>query len=113
MHELSIVMNIVEIVEENLQQSGAKAVTEIELEIGSLSGVVIEALEFALEEGIKNTILEHARKNIIKIPGRARCNKCSHEFDVDDLFTPCPECSSFDSTIMQGEELRIKSIVVE
>lgn len=113
MHELSIVMNIVEIVEDNLKQNNANKVTEIELEIGTLSGVVMEAMEFALEEGAKNTVIGKSKKKIISIPGKARCNNCTKEFDVDDLFTPCPECGSFDSTIIQGEELRVKSIVVE
>ena len=113
MHELSIVMSMVDIVEDELQKSGAGAVLEIELEIGTLSGVILEAMEFALDEGVKNTILGKTKKKIISIPGRAKCNQCSHEFDVEDLFTSCPECSSFDSTVIQGEELRIKSIVVE
>ena len=41
MHELSIAMNIVEIVEENAAAANCKAVSEIDLEIGSMSGVVI------------------------------------------------------------------------
>ena len=113
MHELSIVMSMVDIVEDELKKSDAARVLEIELEIGTLSGVIIEAMEFALEEGVKNTVLSDAEKKIIQIPGKARCNKCNNEFTTDDLFTPCPKCGSFDSTIIQGEELRIKSIVVE
>lgn len=113
MHELSIVMSMVDIIEDELRKSESKAVLEIELEIGTLSGVIIEAMEFALEEGAKNTIIGKSKKKIIEIRGRARCNNCSHEFNTDDLFTPCPECGSFDSKIIQGEELRVKSIVVE
>ena len=106
-------MSMVDIVEKELQKSEAKSVLEVELEIGTLSGVIIEAMEFALEEGVKNTVIGTSKKKIISIPGRAKCNDCSHEFDVDDLFTACPGCKSFDSELTQGEELRIKSIVVE
>lgn len=113
MHELSIVMSMVDLVEDELRKNDAAKVLEIELEIGELSGVIKEAMEFALEEGAKNTIIGKSTKKIINIPGRARCNSCSYEYDVDDLFTACPKCNSFDSTIIQGEELRIKSIVVE
>ena len=49
MHELSIAVNIVEIAEENARKEDAKLISEIELEIGSQSGVVLEALELALE----------------------------------------------------------------
>ncbi len=113
MHELSIVMSMVDIVEDELQKSDAKSVIEIELEIGTLSGVIIEAMEFAFDEGVKNTVLGNAKKKIISIPGKAKCNNCSLEFEIEDLFTSCPDCMSFESEVMQGEELRIKSIVVE
>jgi len=113
MHELSIVMSMVDIVEEELRKSESTTVLEIELEVGALSGVIKEAMDFALNEGARNTVIGKAKKKIISIPGKAKCNNCSHKFDIEDLFTPCPECSSSDSNILQGEELRIKSIVVD
>lgn len=113
MHELSIAMSIVEIAKENAQQANKKTITEIELEVGNLSGVVYEALEFAMEEAVKNTLLENASIKVIKIKGIARCSSCSHEFDVDDIFTPCPKCQSFQNEIIQGKELKVKSLIAE
>jgi hydrogenase nickel incorporation protein HypA/HybF len=113
MHELSIAMSIVEIAEENAQQSNVKSISEIQLEIGELSGVVHEALEFAMEEAVKNTILKNAKRIIISIPGKVKCLQCLHEFEVDDIFTPCPICSSFENDVIAGKELRVKSMVGE
>jgi len=113
MHELSIAMSIVEIAEENAQQSNVKSISEIQLEIGELSGVVHEALEFAMEEAVKNTILKNAKRIIISIPGKVKCLQCQHEFEVDDIFTPCPVCSSFENDVIAGKELRVKSMVGE
>jgi hydrogenase nickel incorporation protein HypA/HybF len=62
MHELSIAMSIVEIAEDNAAMAGVKSVSEIQIEVGNLSGVVDEALEFALEEAVKNTILRNAKR---------------------------------------------------
>lgn len=113
MHELSIAMSIVEIAEENAQQSNVKSISEIQLEIGELSGVVHEALEFAMEEAVKNTILKNSKRIIISIPGKVKCLQCMHEFEVDDIFTPCPVCSSFENDVIAGKELRVKSMVGE
>ena len=55
MHELSIAMSIVDIAAEYAARDNAKCVTEIEIEVGTLAGVVIDALDFAMEAAIKNT----------------------------------------------------------
>lgn len=113
MHELSIAMSIVDIAEEKAKQSNANKVSEIELEVGNLSGVIYEALEFAMEEAVKNTLLNNAKCSIIKISGKARCNNCENEFGLDDFYAFCPNCNEFDFEIIQGKELRVKSIIIE
>ena len=62
MHELSIARSIVELVEEQADNRGASVVEELELEIGHLSGVEIQTLEFALDSAIKGSKLEKARQ---------------------------------------------------
>ncbi len=111
MHELSIAMNIVEIVEENAAVANCKTVSEIDLEIGSMSGVVIEALQFALEEAVKSSIMETARINIIEITARVKCIACAHEFEPEDIITPCPACGHPYSDDIQGREMKIRRIV--
>lgn len=112
MHELSIAMNIVEIAEENASREGIGHIDEIILEIGTLSGVVLEALELAMESACKNSVLENAKVTIELITARARCNNCDNTFDTDDIFSPCPECHHPFSTIIKGKELRVKSLKV-
>ena len=113
MHELSIVMSIIEIAEENAKKANASVITEIELEIGTQSGVVREALDFAFESAKTGTMLEKARWVIHEIMALARCTSCRHEFETADLFTPCPKCGNPFSDIFQGKELRVKSLKVE
>ena len=113
MHELSIAMNIVEIAEENARKEGAKTVTEIELEIGTLSGVVLEALEFAMDSAIKETMLEGAKVKMVTVKGRAKCTECGMLFNTDTAFTPCPGCGNPFSDIVQGKELTVKKLKIE
>lgn len=112
MHELSIAKNIIEIATEQAKINNLTEVNEIEIEVGTLSGVEIEALEFVLEVVTKETILENSRTILTKIPGLARCLICSKEFATDSFFAQCPECKGFNFQIIQGQELRVKSLNV-
>jgi len=113
MHELSIAMSIVEIAEENARKESASVVTEIELEVGTLSGVVMEALETAMDSAIKGTMMENAVIKYKMIAGKAQCAECGTVFDTDTAFDPCPECGSPFSDIVQGKELTVKKLIVE
>lgn len=113
MHELSIAMSIIEIAEENARRENASIINEIELDIGTQSGVVLEALDFAMQSAVRDTMLEKAVVKINSIPARAACSKCQHEFYVDDVFNPCPECGNPFSEIIQGRELKVRSLMVE
>ncbi len=112
MHELSIVLSILDIAADQVKQHQAHRVESIELEIGQLAGIEWEALDFAWDAAIRNTVLENSSREVRKIEGRAKCLECSAEFGAPALFTPCPACGSVFSNLLQGKELRIKSMVV-
>ncbi|MDX1285931.1 MAG: hydrogenase maturation nickel metallochaperone HypA, partial [Draconibacterium sp.] len=90
MHELSIAQSIVELAEDVAFKERADSIKSIDIEIGALSGVVIDALEFAMEMTVKNTKLENAKLNYLRVIGKASCKECQFEFDTDDLLTLCP-----------------------
>ncbi len=113
MHEFSITMNILSIAEENARRLNAEIVHEIEVDIGELSGVDYDALEFAMQYIQKNELLKNVTLVINKIPARARCNSCNHVFDISDFYTACPVCGKFDHNIFQGKELKVKAIKID
>ena len=113
MHEFSIAMNIVDIATEYARKGEAKSVKELEIEVGELAGVVMEALEFSLEAAVKGTILENASRKIIRIKGVVRCTSCLHEYETGDFFTACPKCGTGPPEILRGRELRVKSLLVD
>ena len=113
MHELSIAMSIIEIAEENARREHASVITEIELDIGTQSGVVLEALSFAMQAAVAGTMLEKAEVKINSIPARSVCAACQNSFPTVDRYSPCPECGHPYSELVQGRELRVKSLKVE
>lgn len=112
MHELSIALGIVKIAEDEHRKANANKVDTIELEIGTLSGVELDSLDFAWPMAVKDTVLEHAEKKIDVIEGRAKCLECETEFPMQRIFDSCPVCDSYFKDIIRGTELRVKALEV-
>ena len=113
MHELSIAQNIIEIVIDYANKKHATQVSEVVLDIGAVSGVIPETLEFAWDISVKNTIIEMQGLKINFFNAKALCNNCKKEFDMEDIYTICPHCGSLQFDIIQGKELKVKSIKIE
>lgn len=112
MHELSIALNIIDIVMDTFAKTNAKQVNDVELEIGKFAGVEIDALEFALETSIDSTQLKSAKFIKTTTKGIGICNDCKKEIELETLYDNCPYCRGFNIDIIQGQELRVKSINV-
>ena len=112
MHELSIVMSIVDIAQQQAEKANADIIDEIEIDIGCLSTIQIEAFEFAWQQCVKQTILENAIKKINRIKGKARCLDCEISFPLENLYDACPKCGQHLIDIVKGKELRVKSLIV-
>jgi hydrogenase nickel incorporation protein HypA/HybF len=113
MHEFSIAVSIINIVENNALKNNAKEIISVDIEVGEVSGVDPDALALALESAVTDTKLEKSIINLITIASLAKCLKCSHEFKPDDIFSPCPFCGDYQHEIMKGKELNVRSINIE
>ena len=112
MHELSIVMSIVDSAREQVAKHSASRVESIGLEIGTLAGIEPDALEFAWEAAIPDTVLSGAERHIHYVQARAKCAGCGHEFDIQQIFEPCPLCGEYFNDLLQGKELKIKTMTL-
>lgn len=110
MHELSIALEVIDIANDYARLADSSVATEIEIEVGELSGVEYEAFDFALEVSKKNTVLEKAKINILKIKGKAKCNNCNAEFETENLYGICPSCKQNNFNIVDGKQLKVKTI---
>jgi hydrogenase nickel incorporation protein HypA/HybF len=112
MHELSIVMSIIDIATKQAVEAGSDRIEEVEIDIGTLSAVEMDAFDFAWEQGIKETLLANAKKNINRIEAKGKCMECGTEFRMENIYDACPVCGNYLVDIMKGKELRVRSIVI-
>lgn len=112
MHELSIVENIIDITQKKAIEENFSIVKKIIIDIGELSCVSIEALEFCFDVACKNTVLERAELIVNSIKGMAKCKQCDIKFTLENIYDLCPQCDNNDIIIIAGKETRIKSLLV-
>ncbi|HIJ81319.1 MAG TPA: hydrogenase maturation nickel metallochaperone HypA [Desulfuromonadales bacterium] len=110
MHEMSITQGIIELC---LEHAAGRRVIALDVEIGELSSVVPEAIEFCFDACSRDTLLEGARLSILRIPGSGECRECGHVTPLTELYDACRNCGSHRVVILSGEEMRVKEIEVE
>ncbi|HLO26276.1 MAG TPA: hydrogenase maturation nickel metallochaperone HypA [Geobacteraceae bacterium] len=110
MHEMSITQSVVDICAQNAE---GRRIISVTLEIGALSGVVPEAVEFCFEACTRDTLMDGARLIIERIPAMARCLDCGAEGSVSAYYDACPACGGYRMELLTGQELRVKELEVE
>ena len=111
MHELGIMESAIGTVLRHARRQGARQVHRVALRIGSLAGVEPQALRFAFEIVVRDTLAAGAELDIETVPARARCRACDVEFDAGPgfIFT-CPRCAACCGELKQGRELELSRI---
>lgn len=109
MHEMSITRSVVDIC---LEYAAGRKVLSVTMEIGALSGVVPDAVEFCFSACCQGTLLEGARLEIVTIDGVGECRSCGDRFARTSLFDPCPGCGSYGIEQLAGEELRVRELEI-
>ena len=113
MHELSILIETIRIVEEMAEQQHIDSVKAIVLQIGELSSVVPRFLQDYMPYVVENKPrFKDTKLEIEILPGMAMCQKCKTVFNVVEHKGYCPNCNSFDKDLMSGQEFLIKEILV-
>ncbi len=113
MHEFSLASEVMSIALNEAEKHNAIWVSEITIEVGSLSGVEADAFESALSLLAEGSIVEKSGIKILRINGMGFCDGCNAEFEMTQRMEFCPECNSFPSVIKGGNEFRLTSLVIE
>lgn len=113
MHELSLACSLVEEAEKVLETEHAARATRVTVGIGKLSGIEIDAFEFAFPMAAKGTRLESAELVIEDLPVRVRCRDCGQESSPDFPRCACTACGSDNIELLGGREFMIQSMEVE
>ena len=114
MHELSIAMSIVELAQEEAERRGGVQVTAVHLKLGTLSGVVKEALLASYQMACEDTELKDSRLVIEEVPVVVFCPSCRAQRPLRSvqLFC-CSECGTPTAEIMQGKELEVVALEIQ
>lgn len=113
MHEVGITQSIIEIAEQHARAQGANKINSVTVEIGALSGVIPESVEFCFEACARGTLLEGSRLIIQRIPGLGRCGECGAETPLEQQTYACDACGGFGLETLQGSELRVTELEVD
>ena len=113
MHELSIVANLFEILEEKAREKKAKKITAVKLKVGVLSGVVPEFLTTAFDIYKKDSLADKATLDIEEVPLKLRCKKCHREAVRNDFVFLCSHCGSREMETLEGTELFLEKMEME
>ena len=113
MHELSIALSLVDAVCEQLPRLGEQArVRAVHVRIGTLSGVVPEALAFSFDVAAAGSPIEGARLKIRSVAIQAWCEACGDERQIAGPSLHCPVCDAPTPRILAGRELELTAVEV-
>lgn len=110
MHELALMQDMVEAVEEKMRGRPEK-VKRVVLDVGKVAGVMPEALRFCFEACAKGSVAEDALLEIREKPGIALCAACRAELELSHPYGVCA-CGSADLRWVSGREIRIHALEV-
>ena len=90
--------------------SGADRITAMRLRVGTLSGVVPDALRFAFDVVCRGTLAEGATLEIEPVAAASWCTACRTEFAAPDYFNECPHCHKVSGELQRGREIEIATV---
>lgn len=112
MHELSLLENVRDILENHALEQNFSSVTKVTLEIGKLSCVEPDALRFGFDVVMNGSLAENAELIITELNGLGLCQHCQQHTPMETLYGPCVHCGSPFVKVIQGAEMKIKDLIV-
>ena len=113
MHEFGITQSILSIALEKANEAKASRITNINLIIGELSGVVDECVQFYFDFLSKDTIAAEASLSFERTPTKLRCRNCATIFLPNEPVWACPNCEEQKIEVISGRECHVHSIEVD
>ena len=112
MHELSLAEALIDQLTDVVRREGASKITNIQLEIGEMSGVEREPFEFAFPIAADGSPAENAALDIQEVPVRITCGDCGKDSHPEYPMIVCTKCGSMAVEVTDGKEFKVKSVEV-
>lgn len=112
MHEMALMGDILQLVENDARTRNFKKIDRIELIVGELSNALPDALELAFEvfrAGGLTMLSEQSKLVIFKEKAKAKCTVCEHEYIPDARLSICPACGLPSGKLICGETFKVQS----
>jgi hydrogenase nickel incorporation protein HypA/HybF len=114
MHELSLTLSILSIVEDYAKTHGFDRVRNLKLTYGRMSCIDPKALTFAFEIQSKGTRAEGASLTFDVKPIVVHCLACNKDSELSTYTAICPQCLGEEVMVTGGtEELKLVEMDVE
>lgn len=113
MHEMALIQNVIEIVEQEMVRHNVDKLRAIHLACGEMTAVVPEQMKVCFTILTEYTKLAGAKLKLRTVPITYRCRACNHEFKTKGLSFTCPSCNGENPELIAGRELQIECLEVE
>ncbi len=111
MHEYSLVLSMIERVEQEVRSRGASAAQSVRVSVGELSGVEAELFSSAFEIAREGTLLCKAALQVVAVPARWQCSNCNGPIDSAQSLV-CNLCGS-QARLVEGGDIVLERIEME
>jgi hydrogenase nickel incorporation protein HypA/HybF len=113
MHELSIAQSLINVAKDVFPPDSGGKITALSVQVGEMSDIKIDALEFAFSAIKAGTLLCDAELHIEIVQGEAECQECQTIFPVHSYVASCPSCKSYHLKILKGRDLNITGLTID
>lgn len=112
MHELGIVLHVIDQVEELAKENNVSKVTRLTLEVGEVSSIVPSYFSDCFEWAKKKTEYMQDTELEMIILECLLLQRLQKDLQDHGIRKKCPHCGSDNTYLVTGNELRIKDIAV-
>lgn len=111
-HELSIACSLVKAAVLEAERHCIKRVVRIDVVLGALAGVEMDALLFCFPAVARGTVCEGASLDIHIEPASGRCERCGTVTPVEDMMDRCSSCDDWPLGVSGGRDMRLRALEV-
>ena len=111
MHELGIVVKVLEQVDAAAEEYRVEKILKVTMEVGEVSTIVPDLFTDAFDWAKKKTrFAQDAELEMIIIEGRTYCKSCGETYRTTEHGKKCPHCGSYETYLLTGDQVIIKDI---
>lgn len=113
MHELAVTKEILNLALHHAQKEDAQQVTALHLQIGALSSIIDDSVQFYWDIISQGSLCQGAILHFHRTPARFHCQDCDQLYALERELTACPNCNGIHIKIVSGQEFQLTSLDIE